>query len=255
MARGADDTSSQTAIGSMNFTVAMVAGGDAWYRPLSVANKVAYSMVHHYDVAVVSTSIPHNHNPARHFSWQKILHLRNIIRDSLSSKIEDHRDHWVFIIDSDAFIMNMSTPLQPIIMAAYEAHHPNPLDMIMAADCNGLNAGVFFMRVSPWSLDFLNEVWSVNNPTIPNIDAWWEQAALRYLMEGSSDLRQHLWQAPQKFFNAYPPSHADPCFAKWAPGDFVFHFVAGTKIHELPQYTQMIKDVTHQVLKYNITVN
>jgi hypothetical protein len=58
---------------STRFTVAMLAAGDAaWYRRLSVRNKVAYAIQHSYVTAIVTSALPHSDAPQRSYAWQKV---------------------------------------------------------------------------------------------------------------------------------------------------------------------------------------
>jgi hypothetical protein len=49
-----------------------LAAGDAWYRLLSVRNKVTYAIQHSYDTAIVSSALPHSDAPQRSYAWQKV---------------------------------------------------------------------------------------------------------------------------------------------------------------------------------------
>jgi hypothetical protein len=210
-----------------------------------VDNKAAYAVAHHYDLAIVGSNIPHHHSPPRNLSWQKILLLRNIVRAGVAYGANINKESWILMIDSDAFITNMTVEMDSIVASAHQQHGcKQPLDLIIARDCNGPNAGVFLLRVSEWSLDFLNQIWSINNPDVPAIEAWWENAALVYLLNSSEDLLRHVHIADQKQFNSYSPIYKEPCFAKWAPGDFVYHFVAGSKHTELKNMVDHIQNVT-----------
>lgn len=154
------------------------------------------------------------------------------------------------MIDSDAFITNMTIPLTSIIISAYEAHGcDQPMDLIIAEDCNGPNAGVFLLRISEWSLDFLNQVWDINDPKIKNIEAWFENVAMVHLLRSNAEYMKHVYLAPQKQFNAYSDVLKDreKCnFARWSPGDFVYHFVGASKNTELRPFVPAIMNATAQ---------
>ena len=153
------------------------------------------------------------------------------------------------MIDADAFFTNMNITLQSIVDMAREMHIGTSLDMIISEDCNGLNAGVFMIRVSEWSLDFLNEVWSVNDPQLPFVDVWWEQSAIRYILEQSTESKKHVAIVPQKLINCYPSTFQEECYAKWWKGDFIMHFVAGSKNSELPKYADQLHNITFGALR------
>jgi hypothetical protein len=54
--------------------------------------------------------------------------------------------------------------------------------------------------------------------------AWWEQAAVRHLLETDPAVAARVRVVPHRLFNSHP--HADP--GGYAEGDLVAHFAGGT---------------------------
>jgi hypothetical protein len=174
--------------------------------------------------------------------------MRNLVRAWLSYGRDVHpgQDAWLFMIDLDAFIMNISISLQSVLEAAKAAHGGLPLEVIIANDCNGINSGVLLLRMSKWSLDFLDQMWETNNPEIPFMKVWWEQAAIMHLLRKHAELKMHVAVMPPRVLNSYPPAFAarmggDPCWGSWHEGDFVLHFVDSSKRTDMQGYVPPYK--------------
>jgi hypothetical protein len=185
----------------------------------------------------------------------QVLHMRNLVRAWLSygRGVHPGQDAWLLMIDMDAFVMNTSITLQSITEAAKEGRGSQPLDMIIAKDCNGINAGVLLLRMSEWSLDFLNLVWETFNPEIPNMNAWWEQAAIIHLLKNSAELGRHVAIVAKTVLNSYPPAFAaragsSPCWGSWQEGEFVLHFVDSSKQTDMQGFVPLINNVTWEAM-------
>jgi hypothetical protein len=182
--------------------------------------------------------------------------MRNLVRAWLSygRGVNPGQDAWLFMIDMDAFIMNTSISLQSIVEAAKAGHGSQPLDMIIANDCNDINTGVLLLRMSEWSLDFLNQIWASNSPDIPNMKAWWEQAAIIHLLKNSAELKSHVAIVSPRVMNSYPPAFASrmggrPCWGSWHEGDFVLHFVDSSKQGDMQGFLPLILNATRKAMR------
>ena len=137
----------------------------------------------------------------------------------------------------------------------------NEYDIIIGRDCNvfhllldrgysssialraSLNTGSFFLKSSPWTLNFLDELYKTNGSHISDIDDWWENAAMIYLTGTKSlEYNSHIKFVPGRLFNAWPPTlsivlegrnasklcnHTEATF--YQAGDFAVHFVGKSK--------------------------
>jgi hypothetical protein len=89
--------------------------------------------------------------PKLHFTWYKIYLLLKLMLDEANKHIK-----YFFWVDGDALVLDMSLELQEYITKG------NNKDLIIAEDmhtCCLINAGVFFIKHSPWSLSLLQDVW------------------------------------------------------------------------------------------------
>ena len=211
---------------------------------LSATNKFVYALHHQYDFALVGSNMPHR--PLRNFSWQKVLHLRDIISAGLTYGHDTVVDNWILMVDLDAFVMNMNVTLASLVDTARAKHGTKPLDIIIAEDCNGINAGVFMIRVSEWSLQFLNQVWeSDRDAQIPHLQVFWEQAVMADLFRRSEEHSSHVCKLPQRAINAYPhPIESRSCFQVWEQGDFILHFPGPFKTSALATWLPRIHNIT-----------
>jgi hypothetical protein len=173
---------------------------DAAYRNLgahSVPNKQAYCARHGYHLVVETDGF----DLSRPAAWSKMIFVRR--------QLAAHE--WVFWSDADSLIVNESVRLEEFIDPEF--------DMIVTREDIGvgkphINIGVFFMRRSAWSLEFLDRIYA---QTQFIHDGIWENAAFLHLLE-QEDLSDHIKIVPQRRFNSYP--------ANFKAGDFLLHLPA-----------------------------
>ena len=182
----------------------------------SVANKQAYADRHGYDVIVDGEII----DESRPTSWSKLLAMRKYL---------PYYD-FLFYVDVDTIIANVEVKLEDIVDYGY--------DQILAADRNGLNCGVWLIRNTPWSLWFLDEMWSQEQFVHPStfVLFHYEQRAMHYLYQskvwraavrqesggyqGANTIRARTKVVNSCVFNSLP--------AWYKKGDFIVH-LAGLK--------------------------
>lgn len=151
---------------------------------------------------------------------------------------------WVWWLDLDAIVMTPSIDLNKHVLShkallerldrnavikgsgGRDTGHkqkadidPANIDIIVAQDHNGLNAGSFLMRRSPFT-KLLLDLWA--DPQFR--DAKWEgqeQTSLIHLVEHHKALRERTAYVPQRVFNAYSVGGGD---MGWKTGDLVVHF-------------------------------
>lgn len=209
------------------YAVVVVAAVGQGHTPLkppvlwaSVANKRSYVMKHGYALYVVPSPLTH-----RPTAWDKVVALQAVLR--FVRYLE-----WIWLVDADTLITNMDIDLDYIVVLA--AHHKQlsgkVVDVILSCDNNGINTGSMFLRRSNWTLSFLDTVWNVGFKTdVPNLEAVWEQAAIRFLYDNDKSVADHVLLIPQPLINAFPPPGADAHLRPFKDGDLLLHLVAGHK--------------------------
>lgn len=165
----------------------------------------------------------------------------------LPAIIKAFNDHptaqWVFWLDLDAIIMTQSQDLQSLILShagmeknfdlGAELHNKagiffplrpdySQIDVIIAQDESGINAGSLFLRRSHFT-QILLDIWA--DPFF--VHSEWglkEQEALVHLMKHHKTFKKHIGIAKQRAINAF--DEGDPGWRSWQPGDLVVHLAS-----------------------------
>ena len=162
----------------------------------SVANKRAYTDLHGYALYVVPAPLQ-TLRPAA--SWDKLAAVQAVF--------EAHPEHeWVWALDLDTFVLNLDSGVEHIIALADHQRraHGRGVELIVARDCNGINAGSMLVRRSAWTSYLLERMWSDEWRSVPDVDIWWEQAVLMHLHATDADVQERTLFVPQRTLNAYP---------------------------------------------------
>jgi hypothetical protein len=143
--------------------------------------------------------------------WQKVYDAEKLIKEY----------DWIWLLDADAYIMNADISLHDLL-GNYEEESDHESHLIIANDCNGFNAGSFFIHKSAWTEEFIKKWKELEyNDHFPNADIWKEQAALVHLYQTNvNNAQNHVLVVPQQDINAYA---GDYCGYGYQPGDFVVH--------------------------------
>ncbi|KAJ3119465.1 hypothetical protein HK100_000299 [Physocladia obscura] len=148
---------------------------------------------------------------ARSAVWQKARDA-----DMLLEKGYD----WIWLLDaSDAFIMNGDLDVRDVV-AGIVKNAGQDVDILIARDFNGLNAGSFFIRNSKWTREQFIPSWKKYENGEENLD---EQAAIIDMLRRSAvNIHDHLYALDRKrqnLFNSFAHGPS-PTFQK---GDFILH--------------------------------
>ncbi|KAJ0967267.1 hypothetical protein J5N97_024184 [Dioscorea zingiberensis] len=188
-------------------------------------NKRAYATRKGYDLIDAGDLV----DPSRPPAWSKIL----AVRSRLSSY------DWVFWNDADTVVTNPAISLESVIWSVIgHADFDESPDLILTEDINGVNSGVFFIRRSNWSENFLNIWWNQTSFIRFGSTKCGDNAAFKHLIDNlpPNELREHVRISPmQCLFNSYPwfPSWKSVLrlftspFTAWkgaySDGDFMVH--------------------------------
>jgi galactosyl transferase GMA12/MNN10 family len=117
-------------------------------------NHLQYAQKHGY-VAVDQSVLL---DPSRPPAWSKI----RAVQDMFSAK--KYSCEWVLWLDADTVIMNSSIPLESIL-----PHVNENVDLVVTADRRfTANSGVWLIRNSLWSHQFLNDWWNLKSFVRPS---------------------------------------------------------------------------------------
>ena len=132
-------------------------------------------------------------------SWAKIKILLDVM--------QNRKYEWILWLDTDALIMNTSVFLEYFIDDNY--------DLIITKDHHYLNNGVFILKNSKWSFDFLKTLWMTRSPLNDE-----QEAMIDYLADDKH--KKHVKYLPQCSFNSYWEMNA--FYRRFEYGDFIIHW-------------------------------
>ena len=139
--------------------------------------------------------------------------------------------------DADSMIINPEIPLEIFLPPA----NFNDVHLLAGKDHNGLNTGIFFMRVHRWSIDFLVRVLGL--PVFkPEIDLGYsaDQTAMAMVLN-EPQFRGHLVYQPRTWYNAYM---TDDGF-EGEPGALMVHFPGlDDRFSKMNRWWQVLTDET-----------
>lgn len=173
-------------------------------------NRVHYAEKHGYTLYNASNLV----DSTRPASWFKILAVKEAFRNGCD---------WVFWMDSDSLIMNSEIRLEDILPSELDK------DFVLAIDLKGYNAGMWMLRKSKWSTDFLDNWWSKTEYIREPGDVRpGDNIALKQMFKLKEIDMKHVLIAPQCSFNSY----YCPNFKKtveemekqwyWSQGDYLW---------------------------------
>jgi hypothetical protein len=209
---------------------------------ISTPAKKEYCKQHHYLYKIEEKSVQYKER------WERKHHkVFGFYRIEYLKKLCDQYDdnNWLVWTDFDAFVMNPNIKLEFFTDYKYE--------LIIGEDWNGINSGVFFLKINSNTKKFLIDVLNFKpNKKQSKYPDWWvksEQCALHFLHHKIKTKIVH-----HKLFNTYPYG-PEPCNdwrhmglgpskKNWKPhiyqdGDFILHLCSGDiqfKMNHLRKY-------------------
>ncbi|KAI9313949.1 galactosyl transferase GMA12/MNN10 family-domain-containing protein [Dichotomocladium elegans] len=183
---------------------------------LAAMNKRKYALRHGH--SFVARSAEFAQQRGRKTVWGKMDAVEKVLP----------KYDWIFWMDMDAVIMNQERSLFELLddlKQRYDGEFEG-IDLIAAKPRGDpmLNAGVFFLRYSPWSMQFLRDVqgvveWYNKGPS-------YEQGAMWQMMQFEEN-RPHIFllENDDHTFNTFPK--------RYQPGDFIVHFAPDKCPNEL----------------------
>ncbi len=100
-------------------------------------------------------------------------------------------------VDADTIIMNPNIPLDIFLPPAEFSH----LHLLVTADPHGLNNGVFYIKVHPWSVELLSAVVAYRIYRPDTELQYRDQSALEDVLK-EKHFKKNFLQLPQRWFNA-----------------------------------------------------
>ncbi|GAM83366.1 hypothetical protein ANO11243_013530 [Dothideomycetidae sp. 11243] len=208
IAPGRDLLGERTRVGK----VTIIFGGAATYER-AIKTHEAHDRIHGYPLHVLRHGIMDD-------VWSKPAYILNLLLRELS-KPESERLQWLLWIDADTILLNPFVPIETFLPPSPEF---DDVHLVVTNDWNGLNNGVFPIRVNQWAVDLFAAIVSFRHYK-PDVElVFRDQSAMDMLLKDHK-FAKHTIQAPQRWFNAYQGEQNETL----APfqvrrGDFLVHF-------------------------------
>lgn len=149
-------------------------------------------------------------------TWNKLLAVKKHLADF----------DWVLWLDADALIVNPKHSIEDVIKP-----HAGDRDMLFSSDDQGLCAGVFFAKNTPWTFSFLDTVLLLGE--LPDCGHLYEQKTIRSLYEQYPKVQERIGLIPDSTIH-YP-------YSKFNPEAFIMHYWAISQPFE--QAERKMKDI------------
>ncbi|KAH8895282.1 hypothetical protein GQ53DRAFT_855518 [Thozetella sp. PMI_491] len=145
-------------------------------------------------------------------AWTKPAYLLSIIVTELQ-KEENQRLEWVFWFDADTVVLNPYTPLE-LFTPPKSDRDLEDIHLLISSNWDGLNSGVFALRVHTWSVSLLSAVlaYPIYEAERQKEDRFRDQSAFQFLLQNpgsplaslSTRRREHWIEVPIRWFNSFP---------------------------------------------------
>ena len=132
--------------------------------------------------------------------------------------------------DVDTVILNSRVSLDIFVADLPGIENFN---FLYAADYNGLNAGLLFLRVSEWTSLFLANVLTLGRPQGTPQLPFWEQGAIVACLQENPYYKEASLELPKHWFNVYPNLTTTEPLHDWQDltptYSFLIHMAGDTK--------------------------
>ncbi|KAH3995383.1 hypothetical protein HBI52_167100 [Parastagonospora nodorum] len=202
-----------------------------------------HALIHSTDVKVVCDPIVDD-------LWNKPAFILQILMQEML-KPEHERLEWIEWLDRDTLILDQCRPIASFLPspAPRRKHRENyqeqPLKpethLLVTRDWNGLNNGIFLVRVNEWAVKLFAAILAFRHYK-PDVDLrFGEQSAMDHVL-GTEEFRNNTQYVPQHWFNGYERERADVFEVRESVvgmkehevrrGDYLVHF-AGRRYRDM----------------------
>ncbi|KAF4591706.1 galactosyl transferase GMA12/MNN10 family protein [Ophiocordyceps camponoti-floridani] len=223
-------------------------GKDTYYQN-AIRTHLLHRLVHESHLSLLCS-------PLVNGMWNKQAYLLSVMLEEMA-KPADERLQWIFWADRDSIVVDPCRDVTDFLpQSALEedsVSDKHQINLLIAKDWNGINAGIFLLRVGEWGIDFLNDVLSFPRFK-PNVTLTFEEQSAMDVLLQEEKYEYGVRYVPQHWFNAYPNeggrmeqytamNNTDE-LNEWAVrrGDFVVHFAGfPNKEEEINGYIKAMK--------------
>lgn len=190
----------------------LFSGNSAWERALRTHER--HDREHGYRFHVLRQQILDD-------VWSKPAYILSLLLRELA-KPESERLEWLMWVDADTVLLNPYIPIDvflPPLGGEFDDIH-----LVYSNDWNGLNNGVFPVRVNQWAVQLFSAIVSFRHYLPDEPLVFRDQSAMDTLLHDPA-FAPHIVQAPQRWFNAYQGEHNETLAPfQLRRGDFLVHF-------------------------------
>lgn len=179
----------------------------------TVQTHTLHDRLHGYPLYVLRQSIMDD-------VWSKPAYILSLLLRELA-KPQEERLEWLLWVDADTIMLNPYIPLEIFLPPSPQF---DDVHLLVTHDWNGLNNGVFPIRVNQWAVELFSAIVSSRYYKPDQDLTFRDQSAMDTLLKDTK-FAAHTVEAPQRWFNAYQGEHNETL----APyqvrrGDFLVHF-------------------------------
>ncbi|KAF4443728.1 hypothetical protein F53441_11370 [Fusarium austroafricanum] len=237
---------------------------------------VVHSLIHDNTLDVMCTSVVDA-------LWNKPAFIMSILLREMMKPVEE-RLEWLFWVDRDTVILDQCRPLSsflsPVDTRRFDsqgipgntanlkntsipknatkpvAQRPGkkpdkPVHLLVTKDWNGLNNGVFFLRVNQWAIDLFSDIAAFRYYR-PNVTLQFTEQSAMDIVMNEPKFKPSVRYIPQEWFNTYPKGSAVAFEGMMGEaglkeyharrGDFLLHFAGrGGRDKSLNEWTSMLE--------------
>ena len=154
--------------------------------------------------------------------WTKPAYILSILLRELA-KPEGERLEWVFWVDGDTIILNPYVPIEALLPPEDDPEWDD-VHLLVSYDWNGLNNGVFPVRVNIWSVELFSAILSFRFYRPEQQLQFRDQSAMDFLIQ-DEHFAPNVIRTPQRWFNAYQGEHNETLETfQVRTGDLLVHF-------------------------------
>ncbi|KAI7188435.1 hypothetical protein KC316_g8977 [Hortaea werneckii] len=183
------------------------------YEPAYASHQL-HSLLHGYEHFVLDSPIIDG-------LWVKEAALMQIVLEQLALP-DDERLQWLMWADADTLILNALTPVE-LFLPPDNAPGLANVHLLHTRDWNGLNNGVFFLRISAWSIDFLSAILAYRTFKPDMKLAFTEQSAMANVLE-MPEYKDKAVECPSPWFNGYQSDGEHDKEQQAREGGLLVHF-------------------------------
>jgi len=177
----------------------IIFGGSAIYER-ALQTHEQHDRLHGYPLYVLRHSIMDD-------VWSKPAYILSLLLRELS-KPEEQRLQWLFWVDSDTVLLNPKVRIETFLPPSPEF---DDVHLVISRDWNGLNNGVFPVRVNQWAVELFAAIVAFRTFRPDEKLTFRDQQAMDLLIK-ERRFAANIVEAPQRWFNAYPGEEKDMMF-------------------------------------------